>query len=87
MAKSLPTPFNPPPPTTLLRWRHSFADAKRRKFLTPNLMFSGHESGRVKFEAEIYKFNFKFKCKTIRRSVFSSDEAAASEARERTSRP
>ena len=32
MAKSLPTPFNPPPPTTLLRWRHSFADAKRRGF-------------------------------------------------------
>ena len=87
MAKSLPTPFNPPPPTTLLGWRHSFADAKRRKFLTPNLMFSGHGSWRVKFEAEIYKFNFKFKYKTIRRSVFSSDEAAASEARERTSRP
>ena len=87
MAKSLPTPFNPPPPTTLLGWLHSFADAKRRKFLTPNLMFSGHGSGRVKFEAEIYKFDFKFKYKTIRRSVFSSDEAAASETRERAGRP
>ena len=32
MAKSFPTPFNPPPPTTLLRWRHSFAEAKRRGF-------------------------------------------------------
>ena len=63
MAKSLPTPFNPPPPTTLLGWRHSFADAKRRKFLTPNLMFSGHGSGRVKFETKIYKFNFKFERK------------------------
>ena len=43
-------------------------------------MFSGHGSWRVKFETEICKFNFKFKCKTIRQSVFSSDEAAASEA-------
>ncbi|EEF12765.1 hypothetical protein CAMRE0001_2322 [Campylobacter rectus RM3267] len=44
-------------------------------------------SRRVKFEAEIYKFDFKFECKTIRRSIFTSDEAAANEARERTGRP
>ncbi len=87
MAKSLPTPFNSPPPTTLLRWRHCFADVKRREFLTLNLMFSGYGSRWVKFETEIYKFDFKFKYKTIRRSIFSLDEAAASEAREWTSRP
>jgi len=64
MAKSLPTPFNPPPPTTLLRWRHSFADAKRRKF-----KFSIF---RVWVSAsKICKFDFKFERKTIRRSIFS----------------
>ena len=50
-------------------------------------MFSRLGSLWVKFETEICKFDFKFKYKMIRRSIFSSDEAAASEARERTSRP
>ena len=53
MAKSLPTPFNPPPPTTLLMWRHGFARAKRRKF-----KFSIFK---VRISAtQICKFNTKF---------------------------
>ena len=72
MAKSLPTPFNPPPPTTLLMWRHSFADAKRRRF---KIIFSRYGSRWVKFEAEISKFDFKFRHQTIRRSIFVLDEA------------
>ena len=60
MAKSLPTPFNPPPPTTLLMWRHGFAlRAKRRRF---KFAFSGYGSRRVKFD-------FKFERKKIRRSI------------------
>ena len=80
MAKSLPTPFNPPPPTTLLRWRHSFADAKRREFKFS--IFRVWVS-----VGKIWKFDFKFERKTIRRSIFSLDEAETTEARERTSRP
>ena len=57
------------------------------KFNQIKFGFSRCGSGQVKFEAEIYKFNFKFEQKTIRRSIFSSDEAAASEARERTGCP
>ena len=37
--------------------------------------------------SQIYKFNVKFERKTIRRSIFSLDEAETTEARERTSRP
>ena len=66
MAKSLPTPFKPPPPTTLLWWRHGFADAKRRRF---KIIFSRYGSRWVKFEAEIYKFDFKFERKKLRRSI------------------
>ena len=36
---------------------------------------------------QIYKFDFKFECKVIRRSIFTSDEAAVNEPRERTGRP
>ena len=36
---------------------------------------------------KICKFGFKFERKTIRRSIFSLDEAETTEARERTSRP
>ena len=67
MAKSLPTPFNPPPPTTLLMWRHCFADAKRRR-LESNLTLSRCGSRWVKFD-------FKFERKKIRRSIFALDEA------------
>ena len=73
MAKSLPTPLIPPP-TTLLMWRRSFADAKLRRKFESNLMFSRCRSRRVKFEAEICKFKFKFERKTIRRSIFVLDE-------------
>ncbi|EEF13821.1 hypothetical protein CAMRE0001_0399 [Campylobacter rectus RM3267] len=38
-------------------------------------------------ETQICKFYFKFERKTIRRSIFSLDEAETTEARERTSRP
>ena len=34
---------------------------------------------------QIYKFDFKFKRKTIRRSIFSLDETAVNEAGERDS--
>ena len=68
MAKSLPTPFNPPPPTTLLRWRHSFARAKRRKFKFDIFKM------RVSVD-KICKFDFKFESKKLRRSIFSLDEA------------
>ena len=57
MAKSLPTPFNPPPPTTLLGWRHSFADAKRRGFGSKFYKFT------IKFKStasRILDFNLKF---------------------------
>ncbi|EEF13832.1 hypothetical protein CAMRE0001_0415 [Campylobacter rectus RM3267] len=37
--------------------------------------------------ANLIKFDFKFKRKMIRRSIFSLDEAETTEARERTSRP
>ena len=40
-----------------------------------NLAFSGYGSRRLKFEAEICKFDFKFERKTIRRSIFVLDEA------------
>ncbi len=40
-----------------------------------NLTFSGCGFGLIKFEAEIYKFIFKFEHKTIRRSIFVLDEA------------
>ena len=40
-----------------------------------NLAFSGRGSRRLKFEAEICKFDFKFERKTIRRSIFVLDEA------------
>ena len=40
-----------------------------------NLTFSGCGFGLIKFEAEIYKFIFKFERKTIRRSIFVLDEA------------
>ncbi|EEF12716.1 hypothetical protein CAMRE0001_3265 [Campylobacter rectus RM3267] len=36
----------------------------------PNLVASRCGSRCVKFEAEIYKFDFKFERKTIRRSIF-----------------
>ena len=37
--------------------------------------------------SQICKFNAKFERKKSRRSIFTSDEAAANEARERTGRP
>ena len=61
-------------------WRHSFADAKRRKFKFSVFMVRVSVS-------QIYKFNVKFERKTIRRSIFSLDEAETTEARERTGRP
>ena len=59
MAKSLPTPFNPPPPTTLLGWRHSFADAKRRGFGSKFYKFT------IKFnEVSQTKFDLRYEiCK------------------------
>ena len=56
-------------PTAREKWRHSFADAKRREFKS-NLTFSGCRSRWVKFEAGSYKFNFKFEHKAIMRSIF-----------------
>ena len=58
-AKSLPTLFNPLPPTTLLWWRHCFAlKAKHREFKS-NLTFSRYGSRRVKFT----NLNVKVKAK------------------------
>ena len=79
VAPSAP-PQTPTYPTAREMWRHSFADAKRRKF-----KFSVF---RVRVSvSQIYKFNVKFERKTIRRSIFSLDEAETTEARERTGRP
>ncbi len=49
MAKSLPSP----PPTTILWWRHGFADAKCRGFKIS--IFKVQVSA-----SQIYKFEFKF---------------------------
>ena len=65
MAKSLPTPFNPPPPTTLLRWRHCLAlQAKRRGFGSKFYKFT------IKFnEVSQTKFDLRYKIKTNYREM------------------
>ena len=45
------------------------------KFVSQILAASRCRSRQVKFEVEICEFDFKFKCKTIRRSIFVLDEA------------
>jgi len=74
------SPLPPTYPTARERWRHSFADAKRRKFKFS--IFAVRVS-----VTQICKFNFKFERKKLRRSIFVLDEAETTEERERTSRP
>ena len=62
MVKSLPAP-----PTTLLWWRHGFADAKRRGFKIS--IFKVQVSA-----SKICKLDFKFEYKELRRSIFELDE-------------
>ena len=74
MAKSLPTPFNPPPPTTLLRWRHSFACAKRREFLelnsnTTNLDFRDASLGGSNLKPKFANLTSNLDVKKLRRSI------------------
>lgn len=57
----------PRPPTTLLWWRHGFADAKRRGFKIS--IFKVQVSA-----SKICKLDFKFEYKELRRSIFELDE-------------
>ena len=64
-----PFPLNNlPQPLRRERWRHCFADAKRRRFKFS--IFAVQVS-----VGKICKFDFKFERKTIRRSIFVLDEA------------